>query len=96
MTAIALSPGGQTLRRLVRLLSLLFTGSLRPQPSHFAAQLMLARVLLPVDLGRIAALLATVNFFTPIAGAGVNGFLLQAFGREGLARIAVAATLNPA
>ena len=83
MTAITLSPGGQTLRRLVRLLSLLFTGTLASSAFSFAAQLMLARVLLPVDLGRIAALLATVNFFTPIAGAGVNGFLLQAFGREG-------------
>ena len=44
MTAIALSPGGQTLRRLLRLLSLLFTGTLVSTAFSFAAQLMLARV----------------------------------------------------
>jgi O-antigen/teichoic acid export membrane protein len=48
---------------------------------------MLVRLLVPADLGRFAALLAAVNFFTPIAGAGVNWFLLQAFGREGWAAL---------
>lgn len=83
MTAIALSPRGQPLRRLLRVLSVLFTGTLASAAFSFAAQLMLARVLMPANLGRVAALLATANFFTPIAGAGVNWFLLQAFGREG-------------
>ena len=87
VTAIPLSSGRQALRRLLRALSILYTGTLAFSAFSFAAQLMLARVLMPADLGRIAALLATVNFFTPIAGAGVNWFLLQAFGREGWAAL---------
>jgi O-antigen/teichoic acid export membrane protein len=72
---------------LCRLFSVLFTGTLASSAFSFAAQLMLVRLLVPGDLGRLAALLAAVNFFTPIAGAGVNWFLLQAFGRDGWAAL---------
>jgi O-antigen/teichoic acid export membrane protein len=75
------------LRRLLGMLSMLFTGALTSSFLAFANQLILARLLVPGDLGRIAALLATVNFFTPVAGVGANAFLVQAFGREGWAAL---------
>lgn len=69
--------------RGARLLSVLFTGTLASSLFSFTSQLVLARLLLPDDLGRFVALLAVVNFCTPLAGGGVNCFLLQVFGREG-------------
>ncbi len=45
-------------------------------------QVLLARLLATTDYGQVAALLATINFLTPIGSAGVNYFLLQVFGRE--------------
>lgn len=81
--ATARSTESRVAWHVARLLSVAFTGTLASSLFSFAAQLLLARLLLPEDLGRLVALLAVVNFFTPIAGAGVNWFLLQAFGREG-------------
>jgi O-antigen/teichoic acid export membrane protein len=64
-------------------ISVLFTGTLASTVVSFLTQLVLARVLPIADFGRIAALLAAVNFFTPSASVGVQGLLLQVFGREG-------------
>jgi O-antigen/teichoic acid export membrane protein len=71
------------LARSLRQLLVLLTSTLVSSVFSFVAQLMLARLLVPDDLGRLVALLAMVNLFTPVAGAGANWFLLQAFGREG-------------
>ena len=72
-----------TLWRARRPLSALFSGTLVTSLFSFASQVILARMLLPNDLGRLVALLAVVNFCTPVAVGGASGFLLQAFGREG-------------
>jgi hypothetical protein len=50
------------LSRFARLLCVLFTGTLASLLFSFASQLILARILLPDDLGRLVALLAVVNF----------------------------------
>ena len=74
---------GGTAWRSLRVLSVLFTGTLAGSVFAFTTQLLLARLLAPAAFGRLAALLAIVNFFTPVAAAGANWFFLQAFGREG-------------
>ena len=83
MTDSGRGMGGRALQRLLGIVSMLLTGTLASSLFSFAAQLLLARLLVPEAFGRIAALLAAINFFTPVAAAGVNWFLLQAFGREG-------------
>lgn len=69
--------------RFLRYVSVLFTGTLISSVFSFATQLVLTRSLTVAQFGRIAALLAVISLVTPIASAGVNWFLLQAFGREG-------------
>jgi O-antigen/teichoic acid export membrane protein len=77
-------PGGARARMLAgaRILSVLFTGTLVSSGLSFVSQMLVARSLPIVEVGRLAALLAAINFLTPIGSAGVNWFLLQIFGRE--------------
>jgi O-antigen/teichoic acid export membrane protein len=71
----------------VGVLTVLFSGSLAFSLLAFLTQVLLTRRLPLTDVGIAAALLAFVNFLTPIGTAGVNYFLLQSFGREGSAAI---------
>jgi O-antigen/teichoic acid export membrane protein len=80
-------PANLKFGRFLRHLSVLFTGTLIASVFSFATQLALTRSLTVAEFGRIAALLAVVNIVTPIASAGINWFLLQAFGREGWAAV---------
>lgn len=70
-------------RQFLRYLSVLFSGTVIASGFSFVAQLLLTRSLTVAEFGQLAALLAVINVATPIASAGVNWFLLQAFGREG-------------
>ncbi len=63
-------------------MSVLFTGTLVTSGLAIVTQVLLARLLVTEDYGHVAALLAVVNFLTPIGSAGVSFFLLQVFGRE--------------
>ncbi len=69
--------------RFVHGISVLFTGTLISSVCSFVTQLVLTHSLTVAEFGRIAALLAAINLVTPLASAGVNWSLLQAFGREG-------------
>jgi O-antigen/teichoic acid export membrane protein len=71
------------LARFAGITGLLFTGTLAASGLAFLTQIMLTRRLPVAEVGPIAALLATINFLTPMATAGVNYFLLQSYGREG-------------
>ena len=57
---------------------MLFTGAVASAGLSFAAQFLLTRRLPVADFGRLAALLAVINFLTPMGSAGVNYFLLRA------------------
>ena len=70
-------------RRFAGILSMLFTGTLLGSVLAFVGQILLARSLGIPEFGRLSALLASINFFTPIASAGVNWFVLRVFGQEG-------------
>jgi O-antigen/teichoic acid export membrane protein len=72
-----------SLRRFAGVISMLFTGTLAGSALAFLSQIMLARSLDIAEFGRISALLAVVNFFTPVGNAGVNWFVLRVFGAEG-------------
>lgn len=73
----------RVIRRFSGVVSMLFTGALASAGMAFAAQFLLTRNLPIGDFGRLAALLAVINFLTPVGAAGTNYFLLRAFGREG-------------
>ncbi|MBW6519414.1 MAG: oligosaccharide flippase family protein [Desulfoarculaceae bacterium] len=49
----------------------------------FLTQVLLARELGPAAFGAFAAALAMVVLVAPLAGFGVAGFWLKAFGQEG-------------
>jgi O-antigen/teichoic acid export membrane protein len=68
--------------RFLATMSVLFTGTLVTSGLAMVTQVLLARLLITTDYGEIAALLAAINFLTPIGSAGVSIFLLQVFGRE--------------
>jgi O-antigen/teichoic acid export membrane protein len=80
MSARALSGSA---RRFGGLVSMLFTGAVASAAMSLLAQLLLTRSLPVAEFGRLAALLAVINFLTPVGAAGANYFLLRAFGREG-------------
>ncbi len=71
--------------RVAGRLSVLFTGTFASSGLAFATQILLARLLPLESFGSLAALLAAVNFLTPVASGGVNWFLLRAYGNEGAA-----------
>lgn len=68
--------------RFLATMSVLFTGTLVTSGLAMVTQVLLARLLATTDYGQIAALLAAINFLTPIGTVGVSMFLLQVFGRE--------------
>ena len=49
----------------------------------FITQVVLARELTPAGYGLFASALATITLLVPLAGFGVRGFWLKAFGVEG-------------
>ncbi|MFC3123606.1 lipopolysaccharide biosynthesis protein [Pseudoroseomonas globiformis] len=67
----------------MRALSALLGGTVAASLLAVSAQMVLARSLTAADYGRFAALLAAASLVTPVASAGVNWFLVQAFGAEG-------------
>ena len=69
------------------IITVLFTGTLAFSVLAFLTQVLLTRQLPIADVGLVAALLAVINFLTPLATAGVNYFMLQSFGREGRAAV---------
>jgi O-antigen/teichoic acid export membrane protein len=73
----------RAVRQFGGIASMLFTGAAASAGLSFLAQFLLTRRLPVTDFGRLAALLAVINFLTPLGSAGVNYFLLRAYGREG-------------
>lgn len=61
----------------------LWLGALVGGGMAFATQVILARTLNVENFGAFSAALAVVNLLTPLAGFGVAGYWLEAFGREG-------------
>ena len=64
-------------------ISLLWFGSLAGAGLAFITQVVLARELTPAGYGFFTAALTTVTLLVPLAGFGVQGFWLKAFGEEG-------------
>ncbi len=75
--------GSSRVRRFAGIISMLFTGTLLGSVLSFLSQILLARSMGLAEFGRLSALLTAINFFTPVASAGVNWFLLRVFGAEG-------------
>lgn len=73
------------MKRFIRALSVLLTGTLLSSAFAFVTQLLVARNIEAEEFGRLAALLAVVNFLTPLSAAGMGWFLLEIYGREGQA-----------
>lgn len=67
----------------MKAVSLLWLGSLLGAGCAFLTQVILARQLGPSNFGIFAAALATITLLTPLAGFGVSGYWLKAFGKEG-------------
>lgn len=67
----------------LRSISLLWVGTLGGAGLAFATQVLLARVLGVEQFGSFSAALAMVMLLAPLAGFGVAGYWLNAFGREG-------------
>lgn len=63
--------------------SLLWIGSISGAAFTFFTQVLLARGLGPSEFGVFSAALAMVTLLAPIAGFGIAGFWLKAFGKEG-------------
>ncbi len=74
---------GSSVRKALVAISLLWFGSLAGAGLAFITQVVLARELTPAGYGVFAAALATVALLAPLAGFGVQGFWLKAFGVEG-------------
>ena len=79
MTTMALNATGGFLRRI----ALLLAGTFGTAGLAFITHLLLTRAMSLSDYGRIVALLAAVNLFTPITSMGMGWFWLDLFGREG-------------
>lgn len=73
----------QASRKAAGAITLLWVSSLAAGASAFVAQVLLSRYLGPTVYGRLAAALATVSLFFPIAGFGVSQYWLRIFGLEG-------------
>lgn len=67
----------------VKIVSLLWLGSILGAGCAFLTQVLLARELGPTALGAFAAALGMVTLVAPLASFGVGGFWLKAFGQEG-------------
>lgn len=75
--------GVQASRRAAGVVTLLWISSLAGGASAFLAQVLLSRYLGPTLYGKLAAALATVTLFFPVAGLGVGQYWLRVFGLEG-------------
>lgn len=64
-------------------MSFLWLGSLAGAGLVFMTHVVLARELTPSGYGVFAAALATITLLAPLAGFGMRGFWLKAFGAEG-------------
>ncbi|MFH7326593.1 flippase [Desulfurivibrio sp. C05AmB] len=64
-------------------ISVLWIGTMAGAGLAFATQVVLARVLGVEQFGAFSAALAMVTLVAPLAGFGVAGYWLNAFGREG-------------
>lgn len=72
-----------SVRKALAAISFLWLGSLAGAGLMFITQVVLARELTPSGYGVFAAALATITLLGPLAGFGVHGFWLKAFGAEG-------------
>ncbi len=72
-----------TVRKALAAISFLWLGSLAGAGLVFITHVVLARELTPSGYGVFAAALATITLFAPLAGFGMRGFWLKAFGAEG-------------
>tara|TARA_B110000503_G_scaffold118606_1_gene179667 strand:- start:95 stop:1381 length:1287 start_codon:yes stop_codon:yes gene_type:complete len=70
-------------KQAIKIISLLWVGSILGAGCVFLTQVLLARELGPAAFGVFAATLAIVTLLAPFAGFGVGGFWLKAFGQEG-------------
>jgi O-antigen/teichoic acid export membrane protein len=70
-------------KQAIKIISLLWVGSILGAGCAFLTQVLLARELGPAAFGVFAATLAIVTLLAPFAGFGVGGFWLKAFGQEG-------------
>jgi O-antigen/teichoic acid export membrane protein len=67
----------------VKIISLLWLGSIFGAGCAFVTQVLLARELGPAAFGVFATVLSLVTMTAPLASFGVGGFWLKAFGHEG-------------
>ena len=70
-------------KQAVKEISLLLISSLLGAGCVFLTQVILARQLGPSDFGLFAAALAMITLLAPLAGFGIAGYWLKAFGQEG-------------
>lgn len=70
-------------KQAVKTISLLWVGSLLGAGCAFLTQVILARQLGPSDFGTFSAALAMITLLSPLAGFGIAGYWLKAFGQEG-------------
>ena len=70
-------------KQAVKAISLLWIGSLLGGGCAFLTQVILARHLGPYGFGVFAAALAMITLLAPLAGFGIAGYWLKAFGQEG-------------
>ena len=67
----------------VKALSFLWAGSIIGSACAFLLQVIVARTWGPLDYGKFASSLTLVMLIAPLAGFGIQGFWLRAFGEEG-------------
>jgi len=79
-----LTTASSTHKRSLVSISWLWLGTIAGAGLAFATQIMLARSLGAEQFGVFSSALATVTLLSPLAGFGVAGYWLNAFGREGL------------
>jgi len=70
-------------KQAVKVISLLWISSLLGGGCAFLTQIILARQLGPSDFGIFVAALAMITLLVPLAGFGIAGYWLKAFGQEG-------------
>jgi len=70
-------------KRALKVISLLWIGSLLGAGCAFLTQVILARQLGPTGFGVFATAFATVTMLMPLAGFGIAQYWLKAFGKEG-------------
>jgi O-antigen/teichoic acid export membrane protein len=72
------------MKKAIKMVSLLWLGSLFSAVCTFLTQLLLAKKLDPTFYGTLSSALAITTLFAPLAGFGISQCWLKAFGREGL------------